>query len=523
MAKPLVSSCPIACALNMCFPGQIKFVVSLAGEIPAEQQVTLASYNSLASAMVELAGAVRQISTGDPSEAVKTLVSQVLEQIKRNLESIDSAPALTQGSVIISYRLGDLRLMLRYETDRYVDVTSTVDVGVDPLSSMIESLSLHSTSKLPHMSSTRTALRIKKQGQTVPTESTLKIKTRVFHKQIDLQEVLPQLWVSQTPNLVRAYHRNGVFELPRVKDVTPEIKKWDNEHQEDLMKLATIIKRIIKVVKESGEKAVVKYNGQHNELVVWKAEGRQLLPHDIYFKLNNQSTVLETNTSSANRPETQKTKLKFGGVLYDIDLSMIPYLRSFVDFQRRAQPQVTKFDHGAIPLFDVALKGNEIGYRHCFRSLPADLSQYYTLCGTYDFLGVDVLGQQSIDDIFVDLRACKTTYELDYKRDRTVKGNKTIARNAAFRLMFLIVIGKFHIETNDCAKFYNAVLFVVSHPGTFKWRTRILVLAAYKERFLITSKQSAQLDQWCRRVNHGSEDEGTTDEKDSEPYYSDSS
>ncbi|BCS00013.1 uncharacterized protein AKAW2_50354S [Aspergillus luchuensis] len=430
---------------------------------------------------------------------------------------------------IISYRFGDLRLMLRYETDGYVNVPSNADAELGPLSSMIESLSLGPTSGLPHMASTGTALRIKKEGHIVPIESTLEIKTRVFHKKIDLQEILPQLWVSQTPNLVRAYHRNGLFELPKVEDVTLEIKNWENEHQEDLMKLAIIIKRIIDVVKKNGGKAVVKYDGQHDELVVWKAEERQLLPHDIYSKLNNQndkSAVSEMNTNSAIRsekPETQKTKLKIGDVLYDINLSMIPYLRSFVDFQRKAQSQVSEFDHGAIPLFDVALKGFEMGYRHCFRSLPADVSQYHTLCETYDFLGVDVLGQQSIDDIFVDLRACKTTYELDYKRYRAVKGNKAIARDAAFRLMFLMTNGKFHDGIKDSAKVYNAVLFVVSHPGTFKWRTRALVLAAYKERFLITSKQRAQLDQWCRRDNHGSDDEGTTDENGSEPYYSDGS
>lgn len=430
---------------------------------------------------------------------------------------------------IISYRFGDLRLMLRYETDGYVDVPSNADAEVGPLSRMIESLSLRSTNGLPHMATTGTALRIKKEGQTVPIESTLEIKTRVFHKQIDLQEILPQLWVSQTPNLVRAYHRNGLFELPKVEDVTLEIKKWESEHQEDLMKLATIIRRIVDVVKENGGKAVVKYDGQHDELVVWKVEGRQLLPHDIYSKLNNQNdtpTVSETDTNSAIRsekPEIRKTKLKIGDISYDINLSMIPYLRSFVDFQQKAQPQVSKFDHGAIPLFGVALKGIEMGYRHCLRSLPADVSQYHTLCETYDFLGVDVLGQQSIDDIFVDLRACKTTYGLDYKRYRAVKGNKAIARDAAFRLMFLMINGKFHDEIKDCAKVYNAVLFVVSHPGTFKWRTRTLVLAAYKERFIITPKQRARLDRWCLRDNHGSDDEGTTDEEGWEPIYPDSS
>ncbi|KAE8155237.1 hypothetical protein BDV25DRAFT_167697 [Aspergillus avenaceus] len=72
---------------------------ALAGKITAEQQATLASYKSLASAIAELAGAVQPISTAGSSNEVKTLASQVFEQIKRNRESVDSTPVLTEGSV----------------------------------------------------------------------------------------------------------------------------------------------------------------------------------------------------------------------------------------------------------------------------------------------------------------------------------------------------------------------------------------------------------------------------------------
>ncbi|KAI3027373.1 hypothetical protein CBS147347_4659 [Aspergillus niger] len=122
----------------------------------------------------------------------------------------------------------------------------------------------------------------------------------------------------------------------------------------------------------------------------------------------------------------------------------------------------------------------ESGYRFCFRSLPVDLAQYHTLCETYDFLGVDVVGGQTIDHIFVDLRACKTDYELEYKRYRAIKGDKTLARDAAFRLLFLILRGEFRDEANDSAKAHNAVLFIMSHPGTFKYRTRTTMRAAYE-------------------------------------------
>lgn len=261
----------------------------------------------------------------------------------------------------------------------------------------------------------------------MPIESTLEIKTRVFHKPINVQDVLPQLWVSQTPNLVRAYHRNGLFKRPEVEDITLESKRWEQDHQEDLKRLAELIKRIIDAVRESRGNGVVKYDDQDDKLMVWKTDGRKMLPDDLYSKLDNKhggKTEANESSNPAIGSRLPKTTLRIGNALYDVDLSMIPYLSSFVRFQRNVKPHASEFAHNAIPLFDTALKGLELGYRHCFRSLPADISQYHILRETYDFLGIDVIGGQSVDNIFAELKACKTSYELDYKHYRAVKGNK---------------------------------------------------------------------------------------------------
>jgi hypothetical protein len=183
------------------------------------------------------------------------------------------------------------------------------------------------------------------------------------------------------------------------------------------------------------------------------------------------------------------------------------------------------FVHGPILLFDVALKGIESGYRHCFRSLPPDLSQHHTLCDTYHFLNVDILGGQSISEIFLDLKSGKSDYELEYKRYRAVRGNKSKARDTAFKLLYLILLGSFEDEIRDSAMVFNAVLFVVSHSGTFKWRTRTVIRAAHEERFVISPKQRARLDQWVKEdaAKLAVEDDGdvTTEESDSDFYDSD--
>lgn len=198
---------------------------------------------------------------------------------------------------IISYRFGDLQFVVRHETDGYVDSGSsaasfnTSDSTYDHLPSMLESLSLSPINS----ASTGSKLNIKKEGQVVPLESTLEIKTRVVHRPLKIREVAPQLWVSQTPKLVRAYHKNGIFQTPEVEDVTAEIKRWEEVHQKDLRKLAILINKIIIVVKGCGGTATVKYDEKRDKLVVWKVEGKKFLPAELYSKWNDGADSEEEN------------------------------------------------------------------------------------------------------------------------------------------------------------------------------------------------------------------------------------
>ncbi|GKZ88093.1 hypothetical protein AnigIFM59636_007053 [Aspergillus niger] len=424
---------------------------------------------------------------------------------------------------VISYKFGDLKFVVRYETDGHLGEhpgvqTQTVDSDHGDLLNRMETLSLaRSTSHSRHVPDSK--LIIKEEGKQVPIQSTLEIKTRASRNPIRIHEVLPQLWVSQTPNLVRAYHNGGLFGPPEVEDVTREIAKWEEDHGNDLMGLAMLIKKIIRVVRDNGGNAVVKYDGRSDSLEVRTRDGKRMLPVDLYSRLGDK-----VESTQAIGSDPQKTKLKIGDAVYSVDISMIPFLSSFINFQRLAQPQRTDLVLEDIPLFDIALKGLESGYRQCFRSLRGDIPQYHTLCETYDYLGVDVLGGRSVDDIFADLRACRTDYELEYKRYQVVRGDKSRARDAAFRLLFLMIRGEFGDEKKDPVKVYNAVLFVVSHSGTFKHGTRTAVRAAFEERFVVSPKQQSQLERWREKiVPSRSDDENTTEDEFSEPYLSDDS
>ncbi|KFZ07378.1 hypothetical protein V501_06515 [Pseudogymnoascus sp. VKM F-4519 (FW-2642)] len=219
------------------------------------------------------------------------------------------------------------------------------------------------------------------------------------------------------------------------------------------------------------------------------------------------------------------TLIKVGDKDYHIELSKIPYLSAFADFETKAQTQPKELVHGPIAHFDAALKGIESGFRQCFRSLPPDLGQHHALCETYEFLCIDVLGGQSLNEVIDDLKSGKNDYELEYKYYRTIKGNKSKARDAAYKLLHLILNGKFEDETKDSVKVHNAVMFLVSHANTFKWRTRKVVRAAYEERFVISVKQRAGLDKWEKtdavKLAKEDEDDVTTEEEESVYYGSD--
>lgn len=221
----------------------------------------------------------------------------------------------------------------------------------------------------------------------------------------------------------------------------------------------------------------------------------------------------QTSTISHTR-----TPITIGQVRYEIDVSRIPRLASLVVKSGDDSSQLTKIVHEAIPLFDVALKGIELGYRQCFRSMSGDITLHRTLCDTYVFLHVDVCKGRTLSEIIKDLKAGQ-----GYDEDR----DKPKARDAAFKLVYSILQDTFQSNDKHQNTIFNAVLFVVSHPGTFHWKTRNVVRAVYESRFVPSGKQRANLDQWHKldfsEEDDTGEDDETTDEENLYCYDSDDS
>lgn len=189
---------------------------------------------------------------------------------------------------IISYRFGDINFIVRYETDGYLSTgtrpspPNTKSNVKQDLSGMLAELNLSSTNTSEGVVHMGSRLVVKQGGQVVPLESTLEIKTRVSHKPLAIDEVAAQLWASQTPKLVRAYHKRGTFQLPQVQDVAAAVENWQARKQNDLRRLGALIRRIIQLAKECGGRAIIRYNVEEDRLVINKAEREDVISKDLY-------------------------------------------------------------------------------------------------------------------------------------------------------------------------------------------------------------------------------------------------
>jgi len=363
---------------------------------------------------------------------------------------------------------------------------------------MLGSMSLSSaTGHCSTPLATGSKLAVRREGQVVSLESTLEIKTRVSHKSLPIEEVAAQLWVSQTPKLVRAYHRNGTFEDPRVEDVAGVVKKWESDHQPHLRKLVALIGRILSVVKEwaGARNATLKYNAAGDKLVILTAdEKKKLLPDDLYGMW-----VDAGNLCADVREESKNT-----------DKSAV---------ESKTQTPV----HADTPFFEVINYSVVNGYRHFFRRMPLSLSQYHVLHDSLELLGIDVLQNQTISNIMHDFRAAKDDYDSGERRQ--IRGPKSVARDAAFRLIYMFLHGELDPTVGDKNQAFNATLFVLSHWSIFRYKTRKIVKAAFDERFDVSAKQAAAFAKWMPILldGRGASDGDVTTEEDNFDDSSDSS
>ncbi|KAK2597594.1 hypothetical protein N8I77_012372 [Diaporthe amygdali] len=185
-------------------------------------------------------------------------------------EAYTTWDADVKGSVshqrIISYRFGDLRFLMRFEGDGYIQAggedkktsqyrpSELTDViakdAVDGLTAALDQSRM--TAAAPSAGS---ELTVSSAGKLVNQECVFDLKTRsIRRKEVasfedTFAEQLPRLWVAQIPQFILAYHDRGTFEDITVKDTRKDVKAWERQQVDVLSRLAALIHHIINLVK----------------------------------------------------------------------------------------------------------------------------------------------------------------------------------------------------------------------------------------------------------------------------------
>ena len=200
-------------------------------------------------------------------------------------------PLSTRHQEVVSYSLRSLRLVIRHETNGYLGTETPIwaskqeSAGGD-IDSLSESIPISQptvvgdTTTFP---STSSKLTVCQGGRSIPLKPTLDIKTRAHHKPLGLVDVAPQLWLSQTPNLVRGYHDRGVFKKLMLQDVSATVKWWERKNQDKLGRLLALLISLIAEGKPHGH-VYIRYSASKDRLSVYRCAGFKSFPDDLYQK-----------------------------------------------------------------------------------------------------------------------------------------------------------------------------------------------------------------------------------------------
>lgn len=272
------------------------------------------------------------------------LATQTFQGYREAFESAYTKTAKeAQGSTshhrIVSYDFGGLKFLVRFAVDAFfedraqelmrADGTEPLDLGC--LVKNLKATTLEDPAPPPSRwdYSLRSSVNIFNGGQKIPHAATLEMTTRSEwsrqkHNAQPLQQKLADLWISQTPNYIEAWHkdkfhksyglkpdgwrkqqirktdwrssqaapadgkprtraglsfgreqsiepeelsakppkRQAVFTELTTHDMAEKLLEWESSHADDLQKLVVALKKVIKAAKEFKGSCIVSYNSE---------------------------------------------------------------------------------------------------------------------------------------------------------------------------------------------------------------------------------------------------------------------
>ncbi|KAB8301570.1 hypothetical protein EYC80_003414 [Monilinia laxa] len=191
---------------------------------------------------------------------------------------------------IIEYDFADLHIVVRSESDGYIREQDSRTTPKEKPSAKVQSTIDEEFVKLgvgnAAFMSDKLKLDLRMQGVKRPQSQIFDIKTRRSLNIFDMEEILPRLWINQTPNFLLAYHEFGLFNKPQVSNVKDKVLEWQGRNATLLSKFHVLVKRIMEIVKDSeGNRVEVSCDGEGPLRVTEQIKkGNRVLPTEFLQK-----------------------------------------------------------------------------------------------------------------------------------------------------------------------------------------------------------------------------------------------
>lgn len=172
-------------------------------------------------------------------------------------------------------------MVVRFEVDGYDSGASRNNDEVEELAASLQGTSIQSPTTLQTQ-----GLTIQKAGEDLPQTDIFELNTRWVGNQseMDWSEVYCQLFLSQTPKHVIAYHDNGLFDKleERMLDSAPELEAAKTDAQNQMKKLVKVINCIRELVMTEGKDSRLSLVCVYGVLRVYKRRSQKsCLPGDV--------------------------------------------------------------------------------------------------------------------------------------------------------------------------------------------------------------------------------------------------
>lgn len=191
----------------------------------------------------------------------------------------------TSHQRIMSYRFGDLDMMVRFEGDGFIEESKPQRRQNRPFTVADALAEVNGLALAKPVPTLIRDLKVSEGGETVPQEAIFDLKTRsvVARFRDTLGDQLPRLWIAQVTQFILAYHEKGLFreENIEIKNVRDDIDRWEELNQPSLKRLIALLRLITDRARASGGKIEL----------VWSTDG----PLEIRKQLPGAGDVLSAS------------------------------------------------------------------------------------------------------------------------------------------------------------------------------------------------------------------------------------